>query len=79
MTVDLIGPVTPTTGDEHYLHQQAVAASLWTITHNLGFYPSVTVIDSAGTQVEADPVYLSDSALTIEFPGGAMAGSAALS
>jgi hypothetical protein len=79
MTVDIIGPVTPTTGDEHYLHQQAVPSALWTITHNLGFYPNVTVIDSANTQVEADPVYVSDSVLTIAFPGGAMAGSATLS
>jgi hypothetical protein len=78
VTVDLIGPVTPTTGDEHYLHQQAVAASLWTITHNLGFYPNVTVIDSAGTVVEGTVVYLSDTALTVEFVGD-MAGSATLS
>lgn len=78
MTIDIIGPVTPTTGDEHYLHQQAVPAALWTITHNLGFYPNVTVIDSANTQVEATVVYLSDAVLTVEF-SGAMAGSATLS
>lgn len=78
MTVDLIGPVTPTTGDEHYLHQQGSPASLWTITHNLGFYPNVTVIDSANMQVEATVVYLSDAALTVEF-SSAMAGTATLS
>jgi hypothetical protein len=78
VTVDIIGPVTPTTGDEHYLHQQAVPSALWTITHNLGFYPNVTVIDSAGAFQQGLPHYISDSEVHIEF-GSAMSGSAFLS
>lgn len=78
MTVDIIGPVTPTTGDEHYEHIQDVALALWTVFHNLGWHPNVSVVDSAGTVVEGDVVYLSDTTLTIGF-SGALAGSAFLS
>jgi hypothetical protein len=33
-----------------YDHVQALPASVWLVNHNLGFHPSVTVIDSAGSQ-----------------------------
>lgn len=38
-------------GDKHYIHEQSVAASTWTITHNLGKYPAVTITTSAGDEV----------------------------
>lgn len=41
----------------------------WYITHNLGKYPSVTVVDSANTVVIGDVVYLTKNALVITFIG----------
>lgn len=53
--------------DKHYLHVQDLAAATWTVTHNLGKRPSVTVVDSAGTMVHGDVGYVSDAELVITF------------
>jgi len=34
-----------------YVHTEGVASDTWTIHHNLGFYPNIEIIDSAGTSV----------------------------
>ena len=44
-----------------------VASSVWTITHNLGEYPSVTVIDSGNTVVVGNIEYISSQQLRITF------------
>lgn len=62
----------------HYLHFQATPEVVWTITHNLGFNPGVTVVDSTGRQVEGDVVHLSANTVEISFTA-AFAGSAFLS
>jgi hypothetical protein len=46
---------------------QGIASSSWAIQHNLGFYPAVTVVDSAGSTVIGDVSYESANALTINF------------
>lgn len=46
-----VGPMGPP-GDTHYTHVQAVASDTWVIDHNLGKYPSVSVVDSANDEVE---------------------------
>lgn len=62
-----------------YTHEQGVAAATWTVTHNMGFFPSVTVVDSAGTAVAgADVTYIDTNTLTIGF-GAAFGGKAYLS
>lgn len=48
-----------------YIHNQGVASSVWTITHNLGTYPGVIVKDSTGAVVETDIEYLSLSVVRI--------------
>lgn len=52
---ELIGDMTPAqlgiTDDRHHTHKQAQAAKVWTVAHNLGKRPAVTVVDSAGTVV----------------------------
>lgn len=55
------------TGDLHYAHSQSVAAATWAIAHNLGKYPSVTVVDSGGTEVEGDIDHLSINSCNIIF------------
>jgi len=48
------GPAGP---GANYTHNQNIASSVWTIQHFLGFNPSVTAIDSAGTNIEGDLEY----------------------
>lgn len=62
-----------------YEHTQGVAASVWTITHNLGFNPNVTVIDSSGTIYEGEIAYNTNrNSLTVTFTA-AFSGKAYLS
>lgn len=61
-----------------YTHVQATPAAVWTITHNLGWYPNVTVIDSGGSVVEGEIAYLSNVQVRLTF-SGAFSGTAYLS
>ena len=51
--------------DKHYTHNQNNAASTWNVTHNLGKYPSVSVVLSTGQQGIADVQYINKNELTI--------------
>jgi hypothetical protein len=53
--------------DKNYVHVQDTASASWVITHNLGKYPSVTIVDSAGDEVEASVEHNSINSLTITF------------
>ena len=57
-------------GDKHYVHRQNVPDDTWTIQHNLGKYPAVSVVDSAGTVVYGEVQYLDLNSLTVSFSGG---------
>ena len=61
-----------------YVHTQASPATTWTITHNLKMYPSVTVVDSAGSHVMGQTIYPSLNTVTVEFTS-AFSGKAYLS
>ncbi len=61
----------------NYVHNQAVPAATWNIAHNLARFPSVTVIDSAGSTVIGDVEYLSNTAVAVHFTA-AFGGSAYL-
>lgn len=56
-----------TISDKFYQFTQNVASNEWTITHNLDKYPSVSVVDSAGTIITGEVTYLSLNALKITF------------
>ena len=61
-----------------YLHDQVVAAKLWTIDHNLNKQPAVNVVNAGGAPVLAEQltiVYVDENTLTIEFaePTGGVA------
>lgn len=64
-------------GDLNFTFVQNAAASTWTIVHNLGKFPSVTVIDSASTPVIGTVHYVNDASLTITF-SAAFSGTAYL-
>jgi len=62
---------------QRYIHEQAVPASTWNVTHPLGGYPSIMVVDSAKTQVIGEVTYVSETDLILEF-GSPFAGFAFL-
>lgn len=74
------GPTGPpgTTPTIAFTHTQNAVSSTWSITHNLGFYPNVTTLDSAGTTIEGSITFVSTNALTITF-SVALTGTAYLS
>lgn len=59
------GPAGP--AGSSYEHTQAVAATVWTVPHNLGYRPGVTVLTTGGLEVLADVLHLSANTLTITF------------
>lgn len=75
--VELIGNRTSAELKEHYVHEQTIASDTWTITHSMGKYPSVTVVDSGGSAVVGDVRYLDADSLTVSF-NGAFSGTAYL-
>lgn len=50
-----------------YVHTQAADSTTWTINHNLGYMPNVTVIDSGGNDVEGSISYTNLNSLDITF------------
>lgn len=52
-----------------YVHTQGAPSAIWSVTHNLGKNPAVTVVDSAKTEIEADVDFLDLNHLTITFSG----------
>lgn len=60
-----------------FTYTQGSASDEWTIEHNLGKYPSVTIVDSGGNVVVGDVQYLSTNEISISF-AGAFSGKAYL-
>lgn len=50
-----------------YIHEQGTAAATWTINHNMGCFPSVTVVDSANSVIVGTVQYTNTNSLTISF------------
>lgn len=50
-----------------HTHAQGTASTTWTITHNLGGKPSVTIVDSADTVVVGEVTYNSNSEVEVNF------------
>lgn len=53
--------------DVSYVHDQLTPATTWTVAHNLGQWPSVTVVDSGGNLVWGDIDYVNDNTVTVSF------------
>lgn len=62
-----VGSNTSSGGDKSFTHNQSAPATTWTINHNLGKNPSVSVVDSAGTQVFGSVNYVTLNQLTVHF------------
>lgn len=63
--------------DKHYVHTQSVVADTWNINHNLNKFPSISVVDSAESQVEGEVEYVDADNVTLRFCG-AFSGKAYL-
>lgn len=71
-------PGTPGSAPQSYVHTQAVPSATWTVVHNLGFPPNVTVIDSSNRVVVGEVEYPDINTVVLTFSGG-FAGKAYLS
>lgn len=61
-----------------YTHNQSAVSTSWIVNHNLGFNPSVAIVDSGGTSIEADIWYNNTNSLEIILSVG-ISGKAYLS
>jgi hypothetical protein len=57
-------------GDKNFVYTQPTPAAIWKVFHNLDKFPSVSVVDSAGTTVFGNVVYVNENFVTITFSGG---------
>ncbi len=66
-------------GGQDYEYNQAfpVAASTWVIQHNLGRFPSITTVDSAGSEITGAVTYDDENKITVVF-NSATSGNAYL-
>lgn len=71
------GPSSPGATDRNHLHLQSIASAEWTIAHGLGKYPSVTILDSAGDEVDGEVTHVDLDTLVIRF-SAAFSGRASL-
>ena len=60
-------PTTPAASDKTFVYQKSVAEATWDITHNLGKFPSVVILDSSDDEVEGDVRYIDLNRITINF------------
>ena len=61
--------------DKTFRHIQGTPSTTWTVTHNLGKYPAVTLFDSSGREFKAQIDHVSDNQLTVTL-GAALSGEA---
>lgn len=61
-----------------YRHVQTAPSNVWQITHNLAFYPNLTVFDSGGSMVEGSVTQTTPTTLIVEF-SSEISGTAHLS
>jgi len=62
---------------DNFVFNQSSPSATWTITHNMGKKPSVSIVDTADDQVEGEVTYVSNNQLTVKF-SAAVSGKAYL-
>ena len=53
--------------DKNFVYVQATSSDIWEITHNLNKYPAITVVDSGGSVVIGEIVYIDKNNIRITF------------
>ena len=59
--------IDDTDATQAYVHTQSVASATWTITHNLGFRPSVELINAAYHEIDGDITHVSNNVCVVTF------------
>lgn len=54
-------------GDKHYHHVQPTPSAEWDVTHALGKYPAVTVVNSARDEVVGEVHYVDNNRVILRF------------
>jgi len=72
---DLQEQIGSISGDKTFAFKQNVASDTWTVVHNLGKYPNITVVDSAGSVVVGEIILQTTEQAVISF-NGAFSGKA---
>jgi hypothetical protein len=62
--------IEPNVGDKNFVYTQSVPSPLWTITHNLEKFPSVSVVNINNVTMYGNVIYLNENELQIEFSAG---------
>ena len=57
----------PSANISTYIHEQVSPNSTWNIEHNLGKYPSITIVDSANNMVMANVQYIDSNNVRLSF------------
>lgn len=57
----------PGTAGAGYTYTQGTPSMMWTVNHNLGIYPSVTVFDTGGAEIDVLAVNVSPNQTIIYF------------
>ena len=65
----LVGPQGPAglSGNGAYHHVQGTSAYVWNITHNLGFFPSVSAQDDDGYDIIGAVTYIDENHVNVTF------------
>lgn len=53
--------------DANFVFTQGIPSATWNITHNLGKFPSVSVVDTSNQLMYGDTEYFNENSLTITF------------
>lgn len=61
------GAIEEVRAKSRFVHTQYSASTVWHITHNLYFYPNVSVVDSGENVVYGDVQYIDKNNLTVTF------------
>ena len=70
LTVEVVtaGPQGPSgAAAAAYTHTQSSPSATWTIAHNLGFRPSVELLNTGSQEIEGDVVHTSTNVTTVTF------------
>jgi len=66
-SVGPVGPAGPPGPDVTYVHTQGSPSATWAVTHSLGKFPAVEVVDSGGSSVLVDVLFVDANHVTLTF------------
>ena len=53
--------------DRNFVFNQVIPAAVWTVNHNLGKFPAVSVVDSVGRRILGDEQHISSNQTVLTF------------